>query len=156
MNLQESGGKRPVGHPPYTISSSTSGFLARISVSASIPPQFLPLWGRLLSIGIFLAPTLIILILISLLSPGSATLRTWVNRSAFCAATAWVTILGSEWHHRARAGGFGIDSNSVVLVAGVAILSGVLGVFAFDSWWRLLAILPLVAFVYFLFPFSIS
>ena len=124
-------------------------------MSASIPPQFVLLWGRLLSIGIFLAPTLIILILISLLSPGTATLRTWVNRSAFCAAIAWVTILGSEWHRLARAGGFGIDSNSVVLVAGVAILSGVLGVFAFDSWWRLLAILPLVAFVYFLFPLSI-
>jgi hypothetical protein len=89
----------------------------------------------------FILVASLVLVIVWGLARGFDAQKIWIPRVAFCLGTVWT--LGLAWLSL-RSFGVGLAGSVFVLGAVIAGQSAVIALLAFSSWWRVLAILPII------------
>lgn len=106
----------------------------------------------LLVAGAALALSLAVIV-VSMLGRYSETYRHWFAGGGFIVGTLWlVTFIAAMVYGVKASGGVGFQLNIFALVLLIGFESGLLGIFAFHSLARALALIPVGACIYTVYP----
>jgi hypothetical protein len=112
--------------------------------------------NSLLLAGVFLAVILAVALVWSLAKQQAAN-QTWGPRAIFALGATWTTLFAGGMLYAVRGfGGAGFESSIYILVFAIALESTLLGILAFHSYMRILAVIPALAGIYATFPWLIA